>query len=382
MVCHIKKMTNTSLHSPQNLFKESFSTLPDPRRTTKGNLVYSLEEILFLTISAVVCGCNTWTAIAEYGRLKQDWFRKFYLFEKMPSHDAISDLFSALNPKIFAECFINWVHGIAQKTDSEVVALDGKTVRGAASKGNKFPLHIVTAFCTKNRLCLGQQTVAEKSNEITAIPRLLELLTLDGCIVTLDAMGCQREIAEKIREQKANYILQVKDNQKDLKEQMEDIFNSKTARKTDTATSMGHGRIEQRKCDAILTDNIILEGGENWKDLQTLVRIKSDRTMKKSGEKSTEYRYYITSLKDDAGLLNKSIRSHWGIENHLHWNLDVIFKEDGQLKRKGNSAENYNVIAKVALALVDNEKTEKLTKPLKRLRASHSDSYRELILKV
>jgi predicted transposase YbfD/YdcC len=366
----------------RNIFKESFSALPDPRRTHKGNLVYSLEEILFLTISAVVSGCNTWTAIAEYGRIKQEWFRKFYPYKKMPSHDAIGDLFSVLNPEIFAECFINWVNEIAVKTDSAVVAIDGKTVRGAASKGNKFPLHIVTAFCTKNRLCLGQQAVTEKSNEITAIPKLLALLTLEGCIVTTDAMGCQKEIAEKIREQKADYILQVKDNHKDLKEQMEDIFHSRTARKIATATSMGHGRIEKRQCEAIAVKNVLLDGGENWKDLQTLVRIKSERTLKKSGDTSMEYRYYLSSLKADAGLLNKSIRSHWGIENNLHWNLDVIFREDGQLKRKGNSAKNYNIIAKIALSLVDNEKTRKLTKPLKRLRASIDDNYRELILKV
>src|SRR5699024_6041780 len=173
--------------------KESFSILPDPRRTNKGNLIYSFEEILFLTISAAVSGCNTWTSIAEYGRIKQDWFRKFYPYKKMPSHDAIGDLFSALNPKIFAECFINWVHENAIKTDSDVVAIDGKTARGAASKSNKFPLHIVSAFCTKNRLCLGQQAVTEKSNEITAIPKLLALLTLDGCVVTADAMGCQKQ---------------------------------------------------------------------------------------------------------------------------------------------------------------------------------------------
>src|SRR5699024_11127857 len=142
-------------------------------------------------------------------------------------------------------------HEIAIKTDSDVVAIDGKTVRGAASKSNKFPLHIVSAFCTKNRLCLGQQAVTEKSNEITAIPKLLALLTLDGCVVTADAMGCQKQIAKKIREQRADYILQVKDNQKDLKEQMDDIFNSKTPRKADMNVSMGHGWIEKRQCEAI-----------------------------------------------------------------------------------------------------------------------------------
>lgn len=381
-VCHIKKMTNQGAAFNENFFKSNFSTLEDPRRTTKGNLVYSLEEILFLTISAVISGCNTWVLIAEYGRLKKDWFRKFYPYKRMPSHDGISDLFSALDAEKFGECFINWVNDVATTTHSEVVAIDGKTIRGAASKGNKFPLHIVTAFCTKNRLCLGQRAVSEKSNEITAIPKLLDLLTLDGCIVTLDAMGCQTNIAEKIRSQKADYILQVKDNQKDLKEQMEDIFNSKASRKTDEKINCGHGRIERRKCEAITKVSIVLDGAEHWKDLQTLVRIESERTIKNIDQKSTEYRYYITSLTDNAQLINKSIRSHWGIENNLHWNLDVIFKEDGQLKRKGNSAQNFNIISKTALTLIDNEKTANVSKPMKRLKASIDDSYRELILKV
>ena len=375
-------MTKQDTVSNGNLFKSSFSFLEDPRRTTKGNLIYSLEELLFLTISAVIGGCDTWVLIAEYGRLKQDWFRKFYPYKRMPSHDALSDLFSALDHQKFGECFINWVNEAATKSCSDVVAIDGKTVRGAASKGNKFPLHIVTAFCAKNRLCLGQQAVDEKSNEITAIPKLLDLLTLDGCIVTLDAMGCQKDIAEKIRSKEAHYILQVKDNQKNLKEQMEDIFNSKTKRKIDEKSNCGHGRIEHRRCEAIIMNSTILDGAENWKDLQTLVRIKSERTIKKTSEKSVEYRYYISSLTGDAQLLNKSIRSHWGIENNLHWNLDVIFKEDGQLKRKGNSAQNFNIISKTALGLIDNEKTAKMSKPMKRLRASIDDNYRELILKV
>lgn len=374
--------TNHGSANTANNFNFHFSTLKDPRRTHKGNIVFSLEGILFLTISAVISGCNTWESIAEFGRLKKDWFRKFYPYKRMPSHDTINGIFCVLNSKKFGACFINWINSIATKTDSEVVAIDGKTIRGAASKDSKFPIHIVSAFCTKNSLCLGQQTVAEKSNEITAIPRLLELLTLDGCTVTLDAMGCQTEIAEKIREKNAHYILQVKDNQKILKEQMEDIFNGKSSRKTDKKFNTGHGRIEHRKCEAVLVKDVVLEGRENWKDLCTLVRIESNRTIKKTGIKSTEYRYYISSHTDDAKLLNKSIRSHWGIENNLHWNLDVIFKEDGQLKRKGNSAENFNLISKTALGLIVNEKTAKMSKPLKRLRASIDDDYRELILKV
>ena len=195
-------------------------------------------------------------------------------------------------------------------------------------------------------------------------------------------MGCQTDIAEKIRDKKADYILQVKDNQKILKEQLEDIFNSKTGRKIAEKYNTGHGRIEHRKCEAILVGDVILDGKENWKDLQTLVRIESNRTIKKTGVKSTEYRYYISSITNDAALLNKSVRSNWGIENNLHWNLDVIFKEDGQLKRKGNSAQNFNIISKTALGLIESEKSTNLSKPMKRLRAFIDDGFRELIMKV
>lgn len=375
-------MTIHPAQASNKIFNESFSTLQDPRRTSKGNIIYSLEELLFLTISAVISGCNTWETIAEYGRLKKDWFRKFYTYKRMPSHDAINDLFCVLDAKKFGECFINWINEIATKTGSDVVAIDGKTIRGAASKGDKFPVHIVTAFCAKNRLCLGQLAVDEKSNEITAIPKLLALLTLEGCTVTIDAMGCQTAIAEKIIEKKGDYILQVKGNQQYLKDQLEDIFNAVTKRKLDEQWNTGHGRIEHRKCEVILVNEVVFDDKEKWKNLCSLVRIESSRTIKKTGVKSTELRYYISSLSDDAKRLNNSIRSHWNIENNLHWNLDVIFKEDGQLKRKGNSEQNFNIIAKTALGLIDNEKSTNLSKPMKRLRASIDDSFRETILKI
>jgi predicted transposase YbfD/YdcC len=374
-------MTTSGPIESAQLFTESFSTLQDPRRTSKGNIQYSLEELLFVTITGVICGYKEWEEIAEYGAIKIDWFRKFYAYKKMPSHDVLARLFQALDPKIFSQCFINWVSSIATKTATDVVAIDGKTIRGAASKGNKFPLHIVTAFCTKNRLSLGQQSVIEKSNELTAIPTLLDLLNLDGCTVTIDAIACQQNIAEKIIEKNADYILQVKNNQQYLKDNIEDFFNSKMDRKIDQTLTLGHGRIEKRRCEVIsnLED---FTGLENWKNLQSIVRIYSERTIKNTGEKSTEFRYYITSIKDDPKRLNEAIRSHWAIENNLHWNLDVIFKEDGQLKRSGNAAENFNIINKAALGLLDNEKSTKHFKPMKRFKAAHSDEYRELILKV
>jgi predicted transposase YbfD/YdcC len=374
-------MTTSGPTNSALLFKTSFSSLQDPRRTSKGNIQYSLEELLFVTVTGAICGFSTWEEIACFGKIRIGWFRNFFAYKKMPSHDALNDLFSAINPKVFGQCFINWVNSIAIKTESDVVAIDGKTIRGVASKGNTFPLHIVTAFCTKNRLTLGQQAVNEKSNEITAIPTLLDLLDIDGCTITIDAIGCQQNIAKKIIERKADYVLQVKNNQQYLKDQIEDFFNSKIKRKKAETLNQGHGRIEKRKCE-VIND---LEGFaevENWKNLKSIVRIYSERTIKKTQEKSTEYRYYITSIDGDPKRLNKAIRSHWSIENNLHWNLDVIFNEDGQLKRNGNAAQNFNIINKAALGLLDNEKTNNQSKRLKRLKAAFDDEYRELILKV
>jgi predicted transposase YbfD/YdcC len=364
-------------------FHTSFSTLSDPRRTNKGHLVYPLEEILFLTISACVSGANCWTGIQSFGEEKLDWLRKFFPYNAgIPSHDTISDLFILLSPTAFGTCFMDWINTIHQLTGGQVVAIDGKTVRGALSNGGKkSALHIVSAYASMQRICLGQVAVDEKSNEITAIPRILDLLTLEGCIVTTDAMGCQKDIAAKIISKQADYILMVKDNQPGLKEQIVKVFDRKEGIKSTENVDFGHGRIETRRCD-VTSCLKFLDGKEDWKGLRSVVRISSERLNKKTGKSSTEERFYITSLQDDPELLNTSIRSHWAIENNLHWNLDVIFREDGQLKRAGNSAQNFNIISKIALAMIDAEKSTKDSKPNKRIRAACSDRFRELVLKV
>ena len=366
----------------KNIFQECFSTLEDPRRTNKGNIKHSLQEILFLTLSAVISGCNTWCLIEEFGKLKINWLRKFHPYAYgTPSHDTLGAFFSALDSKNFSKCFMNYACSISEHTQGNVVALDGKTVRGIGSNSRKYPIHIVTAFCAKNRLSLAQETVDDKENEIVAIPRLLELITLKGCIVTIDAMGCQKEIAKKIREREADYILQVKENQSSLKEQIIKIFNRKTARVRHISHDCAHGRIEKRSCE-VIDDLTFMDDKQKWIDLKTIIRIESYREDKSTGKFSENYRYYISSLPANAELINKSIRSHWAIENNLHWNLDVIFKEDHQLKRKGESVKNFNMITKVALALLDNEKSTKKSKPTKRFKASIDDTYREFILKV
>ena len=364
-------------------FLSCFSTLTDPRRTNKGHLLYTLEEILFLTISACVSGVNCWTGIQSFGEEKLDWLRKFFPYSSgIPSHDTISNLFIVLSPQEFGSCFMDWVNSIHQLTGGQVVALDGKTIRGAAiGKGKKSALHIVSAYASMQRICLGQVAVDEKSNEITAIPKVLDLLMLEGCTVTIDAMGCQKDIAAKIISKKADYVLMVKDNQPSLKEQILKVFDRKEGIQSTESLDFGHGRIETRRCDVTSCLNF-LDGKEDWKGLRSIVRICSERYNKKTGVSSTDERFYITSLQDDPELLNASIRSHWAIENNLHWNLDVIFKEDGQLKREGNSAQNFNLISKIALAMIDAEKSTKDSKPNKRIRAACSDKFRELVLKV
>lgn len=275
---------------------------------------------------------------------------------------------------------MDFTQSLATK-DSRVVAIDGKTVRGVASVFGKSPLHIVSAFCKNNMLTLCQEKVNDKSNEITATPSLIDLLDLNNCVVTIDAMGCQKEIAEKIRDKKGDYILQVKDNQKDLKEQIEKLFNSQNPTNEHTERDTGHGRMEKRVCRVI--DNLIfLDGKQYWKDLKTIVEIKSEIYQKRSGKKSESVRYYISSEVANSKQMVQDIRSHWSIENNLHWNLDVIFKEDLQLKRKGNSTENFNMVLKLALGLLDAEKTKKKSKNIKRLKASIDDSYREKILNI
>lgn len=375
-------MPYSNQNTPKNfqIFSDHFSTLVDPRRTTKGNLLYPLEEILFLTISACISGANGWTAIEAFGHSKLDWLRKFYTFENgIPSHDAISDLFAVLCPEAFGKCFMDWVNSVHHITDGLVVSLDGKTVRGFTNTGKKASLHIVSAYTSMNRMTLGQVSVDEKSNEITAIPKLLDLLTLEGCIITIDAMGCQKEIAMKICKKKADYILMVKGNQPGLREQIQKVFRLGNSIKTDVDITAGHGRVETRTCRVTQALDF-LDVKDDWKNLRSVVKISSVRYCKKTARESTEDRFYITSLADDPVLINNAIRSHWGIENNLHWELDVLFREDGQLKRTGNSAENFNIINKIALGLIDNDKSVKNSKPNKRLMAACNDTYREKLL--
>ncbi len=369
--------------SSQSLFTQHFKTLKEPRRTTKGNFKYPLDEILFLTISSIISGWfEEWEDIIYFGENNLTWLQKFYPFKNgIPSHDVLNRLFNRLNTKEFNTCFMKWVNSISIESDNRVVGIDGKTIRGMVSNFGDSKLHIVSAFCAKNGLSLGQIKVDDKSNEITAIPELLDLIAIKGCIITIDAMGCQKEIAKKIIEKEADYILMVKENQAELKEQVEKVFRIQKSEISDVEEDFGHGRIEKRTCEVIKKLDF-LDTKENWKGLQCIIKITSERTIKKTDVYSCETRFYISSLDKNAQLINNSIRSHWAVENNLHWSLDVVMKEDGQRNYIGNAAENMNMMKKIALGMLTNEKSIKSSKARKMKKALMNEDYRELVLKV
>lgn len=372
-------MTKQSCSNNLNnsLFTSTFSNLKDYSRTIKGNLKFSLDEIIFLTLSAVISGFNTYDLIAQFGVYEIEWLRKFFPYKKgVPSHDTLGEFYSKINPKEFAGCMIAFTKGL-KEFSSDLVALDGKTVRGFLNQEGY--LHILTAFCSENKMSLGEELVQGKENEILAIPRLLELLYLKGCVVSIDAMGCQTKIAAQIIGQESDYVLQVKGNQKTLLENIEDSFSLLQACDEFIWEEIGHGRIEKRKC-LVIKDLGLLESPTDWLGLHSLVKIESTVCDKKTGLVTESERYYISSLSCGAEKLGNYVRNHWSIE-FMHWSLDVIFSEDFQAKRNENGIRNFNVIAKCANSLLTNEKTFPKSKPLKRQKALAQTIYRELILK-
>ena len=352
--------------------------LRDPRvERTREHL---LEEILLITIAAVLSGANGWNEIEDYAHSKHAWFKSFLTLPSgIPSHDTFNRVFSALDPEELEKGFVAWVSSIAKLTAGEVVAIDGKTLRGASEPSKKGPdkkaiVHMVSAWANTNCLVLGQRKVDEKSNEITAIPKLLDALELSGTVVTIDAMGCQRAIAEKIVSKQADYILAVKENQGHLLEEIKDSFQMLTADAVVEEIDYGHGRIEQRRC-SVIADLSLIEKASEWASLQGIVRIQSERFHKATGKTEREIRYYITSLEADAERLNRAIRQHWGIENKLHWILDVGFGEDLDRKRAGHAAQNFSVLNRIALNLLKQDKTSKRGIHGKRLKAGWDNDY-------
>ena len=352
----------------------------DPRRQS-GNFTYPFNELIFLTISGVVSGAEGWEDIIIFGKNQLDWLRKYFPYEsEIPSPDTLERLFAAIEPKKFSEAFILWVQNVTNLKTEGLVAIDGKTMRGSGTSARS-AVHIISAYSTANQLTLGQLSTEAKSNEITKIPELLDLLDLKGATVSLDAMGCQREIAAKIREKEADYILAVKDNQSELKQQIEKLFTLSEVADSEINTDFVGGRTEKRTCQ-IISDLTFLDGKEKWADLNCVFRIERSREFKKSGKKTEQISYYISSREPNAELLNNCVRAHWNIENCLHWQLDVSFGEDRSRKNKGNSAINFASINRISLNLISLEKTSKKSKKVKRLQSAWNPEYRELVLKI
>jgi predicted transposase YbfD/YdcC len=340
----------------------AFSELKDPRvNRTKRHL---LEDILALAICAIICGADGWTQVAKFGRCKLQWFRTFLALPNgIPSHDTFGRVFAALDPRAFEECFLKWIAALATASAGRLIAIDGKTIRRSLDVANgKAAIHMVSAWCGANHMVLGQLATDAKSNEITAIPELLKLLDVQDAVITIDAAGCQKKIAAAIVEQGGDYLLQVKGNQGGLHDETVMLFDQclrddchGIAYSTAATIDKGHGRIEERRLWATSEVNWFAERGK-WKNLRSLIRVRAKRTV--GGQTSTEHRYYISSLPaDNASRLLAYIRGHWGIENTLHWSLDINFREDDRRIRQGHAAENFARLARIALNLLKAEKT-------------------------
>jgi len=360
-----------------------FATLVDPRidRTKR----YNLLDLIFIALCAVVSGANDCVAMEKFGKSKRAWLEKYLaLPHGIPCHDTFTRVFSALDGDAFVACFLKWVQALQESTDGQLVAIDGKTARATLDRAKgKNPLHIVSACTSANRLFLGQEVVAEKSNEITAIPKLLAVLELTGAIVTIDAMGCQKEIAAKIREKKADYVLAVKGNQEHLEEDIITAFATvddgqcPQTLHTNTEHAKGHGRVETRWTQ-VMAVPATLRNPEAWQDIASISRC--TRTYTERGVEKSEVRYYISSLSPQVKKIARAIRGHWGIENGLHWVLDMYFAEDRNRARTGNAAANLGLLRRWVLSLLQRNESISGGIEKKRLQAAWNDTIRETLL--
>lgn len=365
-----------------NIIEKHFSLLKDPRVKLKTS--HKLIDIIVIAICAVICGADAWTQMEEFGKSKLKWFKSFLeLPHGIPSHNTFGRVFSIISAKSFQSCFQQWINDVFDITDGQVIPIDGKTLkRSYNKKSDKSAIHMVHAWAATNGILLGQLKTKEKSNEITAIPELLKLLEVKGCIVTIDAMGCQRHIAETIIEKEADYILAVKGNQEKLEEAIKTTFDEAMKHdfegmkhSTSTTIDENHGRLEVRICHVLPILYLLgaKEFKKKWKSLKSIIMIISERTFDE--KKTVEHRFYISSLKPNAKKISSAIRQHWSVENSLHWSLDVAFKEDQSRVRIGQASENFSLLRKIALMHLKNETSLKGGIQTKRLRAGWDSKY-------
>lgn len=358
---------------------EHFDRLDDPREEEL--VEHKLLDMIVIAVCAVLCGADTWVEVETFGKARQAWLAGFLeLPHGIASHDTFGRLFARLSSHQFQKCFASWIQAVFTVTSGQVIAIDGKTLRRSYDRGcNQAAIHMVSAWAQANRLVLGQVKTEAKSNEITAIPELLKLLEVKGSIVTIDAMGCQKAIAADIIDRGGDYVLALKGNQGRLSEQVKPFFTQAQANQFagiaheyHETVDGGHGRVEVRRYWTVTVPPEVTEA-EKWKGLQTIGMVESERHIE--AKVTREIRYYISSLDSDAERFGRAVRGHWGIENTLHWSLDVTFNEDGCRIRQGQAAENFSVLRHLALNLLQQDKTTRLGLKAKRFKAALDPQY-------
>ena len=368
-----------SENSKHPSFIDYFADLADPRREDRCN--HKLIDILFIAVCAVICGADGFTDMEEFGIAKETWLRQFLeLPNGIPSHDTFGRVFARLKPAEFQQCFLSWIRAVSLVTEAGIVPIDGKKLRRSHNRScGQRAIELVSAWARANRLMLGQVKVSGDSNEITAVPQLLRLLEIKGCIVTVDALNCQKEIASEILNQEADYVLSLKGNQGNIYKEVvrffESVVNDHTYGfqiRTHQTVDGEHGRIESRKYWHVNAPDHLKEQFD-WPGLVSLGMCEARREINEQA--SEEKRYYLSSLSVDAVRLAEAIRGHWSIENSLHWILDVVFREDDSRVRVGHAAENFALVRRIALNLLQQEKTLKRGVKTKRLKAALDDSY-------
>jgi len=373
---------------PKLSLTEHFKNLPDPR--VKRRRAHELIDILVIGVCTLLCAGETFNDMEDFGLAKADWFKTFlHLSHGIPSHDTFNRVFAALDPREFLDCFLRWTQSLREAVPQEIVALDGKALRRALNKDQSLP-YVVSAWAESNGLVLGQLKVADKSNEITAVPELLRVLELSGCIVTLDAMGCQKKIAQEIIEADADYVLALKGNQEKVHAEVKSFLDSTVEEKnrlrpkgavlpmgvetlqTFTTVEKDHGRMETRRY--YQSDYLTWFADQRkWVGLRTVGMVESVREIQ--GKVTVERRYYLSSLKLGVETFARAVRGHWSVENKLHWVMDVCFREDQSRAREGYAAENLATLRRLALNLLKHEKTRKRGIRGKMLNASWDHPY-------
>lgn len=360
-------------------FMEAFAELPEPR-VHENKIRYKLLDIVVMATCAVISGADDWDAIADYARGRQEWFEWFLeLPNGVPSHDTFARVFSMIDPDAFGACFLSWVSSVAKHSDGRVIPIDGKTLR-RSHNADEAALHMVSAFCTENSLILGQLATEEKSNEITAIPALLDVIDVDGAIITIDAMGAQKEIVDKICDKGAEYVIGLKTNQPKFHEAVEKHFegihlDSKKTKTLDihVIRDETHGR-DRIQGTFVSSDLSGIDMRDEWTGLRSIAMVITEQ-LNKEGRLTTEKRYYISALSQNAEQTAQAIRSHWGIENKLHWVLDVAFREDDSRVRRDHGAQNLAVIRHATLNILRQDTTTKLGIKNKRKKCGYDYNY-------